>query len=326
MIHADAIAGLSTALKSLLQNESFVEANNKRVVWDDVEVDTFLRFTQYAYIGNYEEPPGVPSVLKDEGSEAQAAETWEKPDVDDEDLELEDDIIWPQFTRRQAGKGRAWRCTDCKTMFYDSEMNNGCPRCPSQFYSRYYGTTVQETRFQSAGVQLETSREKGEEMLSFAQDPSPSNVRTHTLRTSTLSEKACGPLQDGEAVEVVFKTDADKTLDGWLAISEHAKLYVLGDKWGIDRLKGLALRKMQMRLEHVSIDEEGILALFDLVRFAYVNTASSKDMFRGLITHFMAAEILTENMGRRKGFSQLLEDIPDFAKAIWGISYRLRIV
>lgn len=52
-LHCDAIAGLSPALRALI-NGGMREAQERRVVWPDVRTDTFIRFAQFAYSGDYD--------------------------------------------------------------------------------------------------------------------------------------------------------------------------------------------------------------------------------------------------------------------------------
>lgn len=52
MVHAEAIARQSDALNALV-NGDMAEARLRRVVWDDIHVDTFVIFMQYIYQGFY---------------------------------------------------------------------------------------------------------------------------------------------------------------------------------------------------------------------------------------------------------------------------------
>lgn len=52
MVHAAAVARQSDALNALV-NGDMAEARLKRVVWDDIRVDTFVNFMQYIYQGYY---------------------------------------------------------------------------------------------------------------------------------------------------------------------------------------------------------------------------------------------------------------------------------
>jgi hypothetical protein len=67
-VHAAAIARQSGALKALMNN-GMKESQAGRAVLEDVTGDTFIRFCQFAYIGNYETPAFTP-LPKPEASES----------------------------------------------------------------------------------------------------------------------------------------------------------------------------------------------------------------------------------------------------------------
>lgn len=58
-IHSSAIAEQSDALNNLI-NGAMIEAQVGRVVWDDLSVNTFIRFIQFAYLGDYPTPASLP--------------------------------------------------------------------------------------------------------------------------------------------------------------------------------------------------------------------------------------------------------------------------
>lgn len=58
-IHSSAIAEQSDALNNLI-NGAMIEAQVGRVVWDDLSVNTFIRFIQFAYLGDYPTPASIP--------------------------------------------------------------------------------------------------------------------------------------------------------------------------------------------------------------------------------------------------------------------------
>ena len=311
VVHADEVAPLSTSLNSLLKNEAFAEANSRRIVWDDVEVDTFLRFIQFAYTGDYEEPS---SAVTDGETGASARADYE------DDLGIVEDTVWSQFVLRPQRRGRQWRCTSCKTLFYDSEMDNGCPRCPCVFYSRHYSYSTHEVK------EPEDASVASSDKLSFPKDHGLSERRSEAIRSAVFNDKAFGELPDEDIIKLSKNVDNVEESDVWQIIFDHAKLYVLAEKWDIEKLRTLCVRKLQLCLGDIKIDAEAMPELFDFVRFVFDNTATSKDLLRGLVTHLVAAEIMTEQMGSRKGFLNLLAEVPDFAVALWGIMYQMRIV
>ncbi len=55
VVHSKAIARLSPSLKVLISGP-MQEAQTKIVEWDDVEPEDFIKFCQFAYIGDYSPP------------------------------------------------------------------------------------------------------------------------------------------------------------------------------------------------------------------------------------------------------------------------------
>lgn len=67
-IHSGALLPLSPYFVSLINGE-MREAQERRVVWDDIDEQTFLIFSQFAYRGDYkvpESPPDYPKPREDE--------------------------------------------------------------------------------------------------------------------------------------------------------------------------------------------------------------------------------------------------------------------
>lgn len=56
MIHTALVAEQSPALESMV-NGSMQEATSGTVIWEDVAKDTFGRFAQFVYAGDYDTPP-----------------------------------------------------------------------------------------------------------------------------------------------------------------------------------------------------------------------------------------------------------------------------
>lgn len=55
MLHSEVVTRLSNPLNALV-NGQMKEANEACVVWEDVDVHTFVQFSKFAYTGDYDEP------------------------------------------------------------------------------------------------------------------------------------------------------------------------------------------------------------------------------------------------------------------------------
>jgi hypothetical protein len=53
MMHSALVARQSETLDAIV-NGKFREGEEQCAVWNEVEVDTFIRFSQFAYTGDYE--------------------------------------------------------------------------------------------------------------------------------------------------------------------------------------------------------------------------------------------------------------------------------
>lgn len=74
-IHAGLVENLSLPLYALINNGKMKESNSKIAVLDDVEEDTFIGFSEYAYRGTYTTPErrdqGKVNYMNGAGAEAQ---------------------------------------------------------------------------------------------------------------------------------------------------------------------------------------------------------------------------------------------------------------
>lgn len=81
MIHTALVAEQSPALESLV-NGSMQEATSGTVIWEDVEEDTFGRFAQFVYAGDYDTPPH--NTMGDQSQLPPLDKAEEQPDITSE--------------------------------------------------------------------------------------------------------------------------------------------------------------------------------------------------------------------------------------------------
>lgn len=124
-------------------------------------------------------------------------------------------------------------------------------------------------------------------------------------RTWNKSDELYGP---------VGKTDPEQ--DFTPVFLSHARLYVLGNKYGIDNLVCLALHKLHETLTLFRLFENRASDVIELVRYAYDNTQqSSDDALRALVVEYIGAEI--DVIGRSPEFRELLEEGGEFVVDFW---------
>lgn len=118
---------------------------------------------------------------------------------------------------------------------------------------------------------------------------------------------AQGPCVSDEGTETSFRISL-----------AHTSLYVLAEKWGIDRLKQLTLCKIHQTLTAAQFDTSKVQDLVELVRYIYSGTpslVSGVDALRELICHYIAT-----NGGitaKHAVFADLLREEGDLAPDLW---------
>ncbi|KAH6667258.1 hypothetical protein B0J14DRAFT_186701 [Halenospora varia] len=98
----------------------------------------------------------------------------------------------------------------------------------------------------------------------------------------------------------------------------HASLYILAEKWGIDRLKRLALFKIHKTLSLFNLDIPKLKHVIEFVRYAYERTpdlSTKTDGLRELICHYVAAN--AELTAKDMMFLALIEEGGPFARDLW---------
>lgn len=232
MIHTALVAEQSPALESLV-NGSMQEATSGTVIWEDVEEDTFGRFAQFVYTGDYDTPSHT--TMEDHSQVPPLDKTEEQPDI-------------------MFGFGHA----------HDSKFEAGLKgkRAPKFSELSYPGP---------AG-------------------PFPFNVKMQP-RHNKSSKEDYRPI--------------------FLA---HARLYVLGEKYGIQTLKAKVLQKLHRTLCHFTLYKACIGGVVDLIRYTYANTPSLKcmDQLRELVTHFVTDKP-SDLVGSKK-FLALVEEGGPFSR------------
>jgi hypothetical protein len=100
----------------------------------------------------------------------------------------------------------------------------------------------------------------------------------------------------------------------------HASLYVLAEKWGIDRLKTLTLFKIHKTLSLFSLDTPTLEHVVQFVKYAYSdertpNLEAKMDGLRELICQYIAAN--AEFTSRDTTFMALIEEGGPLARDLW---------
>lgn len=327
-VSQDAIATLSPVLHSLVKNNAFLEANEGKVVWDDVDTGIFAQFCQFAYTGDYQELSEARAsddavakvtaggqVTQGSGDGADAAE-------DSVDLwTLEDHMVWDALVPGKEDLSESMTPTTVahtsKSRKKKSQREPTMVKLIGEHYICPCGRALvagQRCGAWGGGCGMTAPQESA--------FPAVSDIEAAVLSGNTYPD-----FTDTALTRARYARSGESgSLDPESLLAD-AKLYVLGDKWNINSLKALALRNLQGTMGRITLSKAaGFKATIELVRYTYDNTATETDLLRGLVTHFVVAKITENNLGCTKGFLDLLEDLPSFARTVWKVAYELRMV
>jgi hypothetical protein len=281
VVHSGAISRLSPPLNVLI-NGSMQEAQTKVVRWDDIEAEDFTRFCQFAYIGDYS-PPEPGEVLSQEPSDT-AEETEDAGSPIDQQKTIEEDIPSPPIPPPVD--------LEAEEELEPADDDWGFPRSSKK---KKKGRGVawpfeSEVREHSKISKLRQSFESRIDNNAWASPEDPYKVVANN-----------NPRQDFTPVFL-----------------GHARLYLLGDKYGIKNLTSLALYKLLKTLIAFHLYEDRIVDVLRLVRFTYEHAPQqSTDPLRSLVTEYIATEI--DIIGKSVHFHALLVEGGEFVAEFWKI-------
>ncbi|KIM96402.1 hypothetical protein OIDMADRAFT_132189 [Oidiodendron maius Zn] len=232
-VHEDAVAHLSKPLHSLTKGSSS-EARAGRARWNDVSKDTFERFVQFAYTGDY----SIPTTEK-RGSE---------PQFDQVDTNIS--------TKKNKKKKRR------------KESLPAVPEPdPEPEPADLAQNHVQEEE-ESVAAQSELHPEQ--DPAPIPEESKSAEQTTHILVADfdTLSYPLLASRDNYEGT-CEPSTDFNKDHCYSNVLLSHASLYLLGDSQLVDSLKALALFKLHKTLCTFELDDDNIGDITDLARYAY---------------------------------------------------------
>ncbi|KAK7752186.1 hypothetical protein SLS62_005930 [Diatrype stigma] len=310
LVYSGAITSLSRPLNRLLTGH-MKEALEGRVVWDDIDEGTFVRFLQWAYTGDYTDlDPEIeiqhePSLSGASVSSVpgQTDET-EGPVIEDSDAQLPAEELGtePKTERpvaltsveasslsymaqlyEEVGCSKCYwshhpgfdrtECRNCNGIFYLGH----CPNCPYKYSNRCMMCDTPVTQEQMAAQFI-------------CMSPGPPG-RCHLEARKNVKEY--------EGYSEIFLS--------------HARLYVLADKYDIPRLLDLAIYKLWATLKDFKpyprhFDDIATLILYAFCAFSEM--AEGNKMCDMLVLY--SACIFKEFQNAR-AFKHLVEEAPLFA-------------
>lgn len=259
---------------------------------EDVEESTFIRFSQFAYTGDY--IAADPEILLDSST---IAFTPSKPNSDEpvavvvEELPHHPDptIAHPYVEAEQ-------------TIDEDPfSAHIWTPRPSTKKKSKVKGppTGLAPGWNESPDTGEGVSSSRREKLWKLFESEDGMKVRRHRK----LSSPPFHPRKNLETCED-YK-------DVFLC---HARLYVFAEKYDIAPLKELSLNKLHKTLSVFTLYKERVGDIVDLMRYSYANTvhrSPSDDPLRSLVIHYAACEV--ENLVPNSEFKALLEEPGELA-------------
>ena len=269
MVHSALIAHHSKPL-GVLVNGNMSEAKEGCAFLEDVDERTFVRFSQYAYTGDY--IAADPDILLDSSA-----------------------IPAPHFAANEA------------PIRGDGETPP--PPGPSLFYSPPSVTAYPEPDPYEPSVpnddgdwgcySASKKDKKRGKLVAQASQSKRSRLWDNFKNTSyAISTPAFQPRKNRESYE-----------DYTEIFLCHAKLYVFAEMYDIGPLRELSLHKLQRTLAEFTLYDQRVEDIVRLIRYSYSNTIhhpGSVDNLRSLVVHYSACVV--DELSKSVEFQLLLEE------------------
>ncbi|KAH6672841.1 hypothetical protein B0J14DRAFT_482231, partial [Halenospora varia] len=282
VVHEEAIAQLSPRLRSLMQG-GLHESQTACAVWEDVSKETFKRFAQFAYTGDYSIPEGEKRLRKKKGGKG--SKKGKKGTK--------------SFGETNGSLGEA------------SELQEIIEPPPS-------GEVISPTSagFTSLGVFAEEPQMAEDDFLSSLKQREKYPEFAHVKLAANFNDinfvDALAP-RDNYATTTEPSTSFNPKLNYSPILLAHTALYFLADYHQVDSLKHLSLYKLHKTLRTFIIDDMNIPDVIDLAKFAYhKHEGYVGHELRNVICQFMAVNALVLTFDEE--FMELLGEGGQFVK------------
>jgi hypothetical protein len=277
-----------------------LEATQGYAVLEDIEEGTFVRFSQYAYTGDYSTPG--PETSNDVAAAA---------------------------TANGATNGVTNGMTNGATNGAGSDYDNaGTASAASQEYSETITATDLWGGSYRAKKKKKASTKKAFTWDEFDKPPdtptldSPDDGSAEERRSEKARSKKARMWDEFESKAYVTAAPAFKPRRNRDAAEDytdvflcHARLYVFAEKYDIAPLKRLALYKLQRTLVGFTLYSERVGDVVELLRYSYVNTADmvgTPDDLRVLVIRYTG--YVVEDLAQSPQFVALLEDVSQIGR------------
>lgn len=345
-VHGTAISRLSKPLDVLINGE-MREAKEKCVKWPDIDEQTFVRFTQWAYTKTYvtEEP----DILLDDsliGAPifAQIVSEGKGTEVPLYSLATENfshsqmkACCWNRscesYRKRNPWSDHRATCLACRRVYTTTacascnSVYTDCPHCgpltsttrnSCAYNSCNYRVSMGNATTGSVTclrcrAEYSTKLCRCQSAFSDCGDCAAANEQPEPLKRRELIHKFLD--ENG----IMFPTStsvfpARKNIEGCEDYTGvflcHAKLYVVADTYDVPALKQLSLHRLHATLKEFTLYPSRLDDIATLAKYVFENTVP-EDKIRDMITLYYACII--EDARKSEGLKSLIHDVPDFA-------------
>lgn len=296
-VHSAALAELSPSLNALINGE-MIEAKTKHADWTDVDEATFIRLCEFAYFRNYTPPSphGVSGHLT--------------------------------FTTKSGGKRK--KPLDKRGRYKQRHSEESWDIPPAEAVPEPEGPTAESAEEPADPVPAEPVPAEPEP-AEPGPASEPNDLEIAYKERSVWTGQLCDIFNASSVIVSAQDDSLDRTFmppvnsgpweDFTPVFLEQVSLYVLADKYCIDSLRHLVIRKLHQTLESFKLYDSGVSSIIEFVRFVYANTPPSysnqRDALRNLAARYVAS--LLGQIGDNEHFQNLLEEGGPFVSDLWQI-------
>ncbi|KAL5607745.1 hypothetical protein FOBRF1_008242 [Fusarium oxysporum] len=317
-VHKELIGRQSPVLNALV-NGNMREAREGRVVWADLDVDTFVRFAKFAYSGDYSEaqPVLIPAPeLDTEGNHSplksythdgngyasssgqdsddsrstssDSEEIRDDNDSDeDEDLDDDDDSSEGTPTGHHSPAGDEASSSEASTTVDHMPTRNGGNRPPFTYTYTYEYCEWKLPAAVGEFIQsYQSNNDQQNGVLQLAED----GKRFEAMRNFARPPYNSSMIHGGAPAVTSLQNTQEGKYSYLPVFLSHARLYILADKYGVEDLRRLSICRLHCILYYFYFDQYHVPDIVALAQELFENTVED-DIAREIIVEYFVCFI-----------------------------------
>ncbi|PCD43744.1 hypothetical protein AU210_002833 [Fusarium oxysporum f. sp. radicis-cucumerinum] len=306
-VHKELIGRQSPVLNALV-NGNMREAREGRVVWADLDVDTFVRFAKFAYSGDYSEaqPVLIPAPeLDTEGNHSPL-----KSPVGDEASSSEASTTVDHMPTRNGGNRPPFTYT------YTYEYCEWkLPAAVGEFIQSYQSNNDQQNGVLQLAEDGGLSRRKRKcpDQSYMLDVTTPIGKRFEAMRNFARPPYNSSMIHGGAPAVTSLQNTQEGKYSYLPVFLSHARLYILADKYGVEDLRRLSICRLHCILYYFYFDQYHVPDIVALAQELFENTVED-DIAREIIVEYFVCFI--EYIRDTPEVKELLRKGGDFPAAL----------